>query len=415
MGVADAVFSPSRSGAIVSSTSCERTPRFTSLEPLQVDDLQMSSRVTFGTIKRVGAILIAIAVVLAAGVLIGQAPALFGVEDDPEASITFTDQDGDGESVVVEEVTLSDGGFVVVTDGDDPRAVSEYLDSGTHENVTVERNDDEELAGRLTATVHRDTTGDGSYAYEETDGAEDRPYLEDGFPVADTATVTTTGIDDPLADSFGVDSIDVPAVATTNDTITVSAEISNPTDLETQQPVDVRLDGVVLERQALTLEAGETRDLTFEIDTTRMAPGERTVGVFTDGDGILETITLEFHTEPAVEITDASEDGVTADVAIPVDGFVAIEDDDGDIVGASDALEPGEHENVTVAFDENATVDDDEELTAVLYEGDPDDLEAATPFEDGDDDGERVETTFTLADVANGDDGNGEDGSENDD
>ncbi|WP_449289426.1 DUF7282 domain-containing protein, partial [Natronolimnohabitans innermongolicus] len=155
----------------------------------------MSSRVTFGTIKRVVAILIAIVIVLAAGIIVGQAPALFGVEDDPAASIEFDDQDGDGESIVIDEVSLSDGGFIVVTDGADaPIAVSDYLGSGTHENVTVERDEDadEELVGRLTATVHQDTTDDETYAYDDTDGEEDRPYLEDGFPVSDTATVTTT-------------------------------------------------------------------------------------------------------------------------------------------------------------------------------------------------------------------------------
>ncbi|ELY45652.1 hypothetical protein C495_07725, partial [Natronorubrum sulfidifaciens JCM 14089] len=143
---------------------------------------------TFGTIKRVGAILIAIVVVLAAGIVVGQAPAIFGVDEDPTASIAFEDQQQDGESVIIEEVTLSDGGFIVITDsGEEPLVVSDYLGAGTHENVTIER-DEVDLVGRLTATVHQDTTDDETYAYEDSDGEEDRPYLENGFPVADTAT-----------------------------------------------------------------------------------------------------------------------------------------------------------------------------------------------------------------------------------
>lgn len=372
----------------------------------------MSPSASLGTIKRILAILIAIAIVLAAGIVVGQAPALFGVEPDLEASIEFEDQTGDGDVVVIDEVSLSDGGFVVVTDGgDEPIAVSEYLGSGTHDNVTVERDPDveEELVGQLTATVHQDTTGDETYAYEETDGEEDRPYLEDGFPVADTATVTPDDDpDDPLEDSFAVDEITAPAEATTDDTIEVTAVVSNPTDIETQQAVELRFDGTVYEQQLTEgVAPGESTEVSFEVGTEGVAPGERTVGVYTEADGAVETIDLEFHTDPTVSVVDADEETVTVDVATPVEGFVAIEDDDGEVLATTDQLEAGEHSNVTAAFDENVTVDEDEELTAVLYEGDPDDLETATPYEDDEDD-ERVEATFTIAEAADAADGNDE-------
>ena len=369
----------------------------------------MSSGLTFGTIKRVVAILIAIAIVLAAGLVVFQAPALFGVETDPEASITFEDQQGTGENVTIAEVSLSDGGFVVITDGgDEPLAVSEYLEAGTHENVTVERSEDTEadLVGQLTATVHQDTDDDGSYTYEESDGEEDRPYLEDGFPVSDAATVTAAD-EEPLTDSFLVESIEAPESATTNETIEVVAEITNPTAYDTQQNVEFRLDGTVLERRVLELSAGESRNVTFTVDTSGTPPGNRTLGVYTNADGELARIDLEFHTEPAIEVVNASDDAVTVEVATPVDGFVGIEYEDGRRVGTSEALEPGEHSNVTVEFGENVTVEEDDQLTAVLYEGDPDDPDAASPFEG--EDGNRVETTFTLADARAEDESGGGD------
>ncbi|QFU82203.1 DUF7282 domain-containing protein [Natronorubrum aibiense] len=362
----------------------------------------MSSRVTFGTIKQVGAIVIAIAVVLAAGIVVGQAPAIFGVDEDPSASITFEDQQGDGESVVIDEVTLSDGGFVVITSsGDEPLVVSDYLESGTHEDVTIERGE-AELAGRLTATVHRDTTNDETYTYEDSNGEEDQPYLENGFPVQDTAAVTTSEDGDALSDSFRVESLDAPDSATTNETINVTAEISNPTELETQQTVTFRIDGTALEQQTLTLGGGETREVTFEIDTTGTPPGEQTLGVYTDGDGALQPIELEFHTDPSVEAVDASDENVTVDVATPEDGFVAIEDGDGAVIATSDGLDAGEHEDVSVPFDDDVSVDDNQELTAVVYEGEPDDLENATVLEF---EGAPVETTFTIADLTDEDDG----------
>ncbi|TYT62021.1 DUF7282 domain-containing protein [Natrialba swarupiae] len=364
----------------------------------------MSTRSTFGTVKRIGAILIAIAIVLAAGIIVGQAPAIFGIDQDPEASIVFDDQQGDGTNVTIDELTLSDGGFVVITDGStDPIVVSEYLSSGTHENVTVELEEDDEpeLFGQLTATVHQDTTEDETYAYDETDGEEDRPYLSDGFPVSDTATVTTTD-DDALTDSFVVESLEIPTEATTNETIDIVAEIRNPTEFDTQQSVDFRVDGAVLEQQALELDGGETREVTFAINTTGSSPGEQTFGVYTDGDGAVEPIILEFHTEPTVDIVDADDENVTVSVAIPTDGFVAIEDNES-VLGTSDELGPGEHENVTIELEES--VDEDEELIATLYEGDPEEPDGAEPIEH---DNETVETAFTIADVTADDESNGE-------
>lgn len=366
----------------------------------------MSSRSTFGTIKRIVAILIAIAIVLAAGIIVGQAPAIFGVEEEPTASISFEDQQSNGTVVTIDEVNLSDGGFVVVSDGDEPVVVSEYLEPGDHENVTIE-SEEVDLIGQLTATVHQDTTADEEYTYEETDGEEDRPYLEDGYPVSDTATVTPTDLEDPLEESFAVDSLEVPATATTNETIEIVAEISNPTEFDSQQHVELRLDGTVVEHRVLDLDAGESTDVSFEFDTAGTAPGERTLGVYTDADGLLEEVEFEFHTDPSIDVREASDDELAVDVATPEDGFVAVvddgnvTDDDGldvdleDVVGTSDELAPGDHENVTIPFDENATVDEDDELSAILYSGDPDDLEAASAIEH---DGEPVVSTFTIGD-----------------
>ncbi|MFU8867972.1 CARDB domain-containing protein [Natronococcus sp.] len=376
----------------------------------------MSSRPTFGTIKRVTAILIAITVVLAAGIVVGQAPVIFGVDDDPAASITFEDQESDGVSVTVDEVTLSDGGFVVITDGDDePLAVSSYLEDGTHENVTVESEENgTDLTGQLTATVHQDTTDDETFEYYETDGEEDRPYLEDGYPVSDTASVTVDD-DEAVSDSFVVESMTAPESATTNETIAVVAEIRNPTEYDQQQIVEFRLNGTVLERQILDLEGGEDREVSFEVDLSGAPPGTQPIGVYTDDDGEIDEIDLEFHTDPSVAVVDADDEEVTVDVATPEAGFVAVEDD-GEVLGTSDELEPGEHGNVTVAFDDDVTVDEDDELTAVVYEGDPEDVDSAEPLEH---DGEPVEETFTIVDVTaeadDADDADDENGDDADD
>ncbi|WP_092900424.1 DUF7282 domain-containing protein [Halostagnicola kamekurae] len=360
----------------------------------------MRSRPEFGAVKRIVAILLALAVVLAAGVVIGQAPTLFGV-DDPDASIEFDDQEGDGTNVTIEAVSLSEGGFVVVSDSTGTTlGVSDYLESGEHRNVTVNRTaDDGELLGQLTATAHRDSTNNETYAYNQTGGEEDQPYLEEGYPVSDIASVTMADRDDAVGDSFTVESIDAPASATTTGTIEVTGEIRNPTDDLDQQQVDLRIDGEVLEQRLLELEPDETREVTFDVDTNGTEPGEQTIGVYTEADGAIETIDLEFDGTPSVEPTNGTDTNVTADAITPVTGFLAVEqaagDDQSDPLGTSEQLSPGDHENITVELDES--VGADEELILVLYEGDPSEIDEATRVEH--EDGTPIESEFTVGEL----------------
>ncbi|KMT45783.1 cell surface protein [Halostagnicola sp. A56] len=360
----------------------------------------MRSRPEFGTVKRIVAILLALAVVLAAGVVIGQAPALFGV-DDSDASIEFDDQEGDGTNVTVEAVSLSEGGFVVVSDSTGTTlGVSDYLESGEHRNVTVNRTaDDGELLGQLTATAHRDSTNNETYAYNQTNGEEDQPYIEEGYPVSDIASVTMADRDDAVGDSFTVESIDTPASATTTQTIEVTGEIRNPTDDLDQQQVDLRIDGEVLEQRLLELEPDETRDVTFDVDTNGTEPGEQTIGIYTEADGAIETIDLEFDGTPSVEPTGGNESTVTASATAPATGFLAVEqageNGQSDPLGTSEQLSPGDHENITVELEES--VGADEELVLVLYEGDPSEIDEATRVER--EDGTPVESEFTVGEL----------------
>ncbi|WP_254766162.1 DUF7282 domain-containing protein [Salinilacihabitans rarus] len=362
------------------------------------------------TAKRLGAVLIAVAVVLAAAAIVGQAPEIFGAEpEEPEASIEFEDQTGNGTDVTIDAVETSDGGFVVITDGaGETVAVSEYVEAGDHENVTVaagaaDEEGEAELFGQLTATVHRDTDGNESYDYDETDGEADVPYLEDGYPVSDTATITRADRSGgPGNDSFVVESLDAPATAGTNETIEVAAEIRNPTDFENRQRVEFRLDGAVLERRVLDLSADESREVTFEIDLAGAEPGTHTIGVYTAGDGELSEIDLAYEGEPRVAVVAANASSVTVDAALPEAGFVAVENDSGETIGTGGELDPGEHGNVTVGFDR--AVEENETLTATLLAGDPTDPEAATPFAV---DGDPVEATFTVGDAGTDADADG--------
>ncbi|MFB6269804.1 MAG: PGF-CTERM sorting domain-containing protein [Halobacterium sp.] len=124
------------------------------------------------------------------------------VVDTAKASVNavtvISDQESDGSTVVVDSVTLADGGFVTIHDGsltegavfDSVRGTSQYLAPGTHENVEIQL--DSELSGETTvfAMAHRDTDGDQTYTFVESEGANDGPYVASGAPVMSSATVS---------------------------------------------------------------------------------------------------------------------------------------------------------------------------------------------------------------------------------
>lgn len=395
----------------------------------------MSTILEFSTIKQIGAVMIAVVIVLAAGTVVGQAPAIFGadVATDPEASIEFPDQSSDGTSVTIDTVSLSEGGFVVVTNGDTIVGVSEYLESGTYENVTVEQRDDEEveMLGQLTATAHHDTTDSGTFV-SEAEAAEDeeidehdRPYTDGGYPVSDTATVTASERPDQNeSTSFVVESVDAPETATANGSVDITTEIRNPNEFDDRQHVDFRLDGQLIERQILSLDADETRELNVTVDLDGVEPGEHIYGIYTSDDGALGELQVD-PDDAGVTVREVDSDRVVANATLTVDGFLAVEavgtenesdadndsgnesdadNDSGDdndtetepepepeILGTSESLEPGDHENVSIDLEE--PLEDGETVSVVVYEGNVDDLENASAYSVGD---ERIEQTVVV-------------------
>ena len=121
---------------------------------------------------------------------------------EPEPSVTFDDQTiPNGSSTVsVDSATLSNGGFVAIrstpvvpdngTAADSVVGVSEYLESGTSENIRVTLNEPVTKNQTLVATPHFDTNGDETYDFVTSDREADGPYTVNGSPVSDTASIT---------------------------------------------------------------------------------------------------------------------------------------------------------------------------------------------------------------------------------
>jgi len=164
---------------------------------------------------------------------------------------------------------------------------------------------------------------------------------------------------EPAGESYQVVSLDAPAEATIGDEIEVSAEVENPNDFTTTQRVEFRLEGQVLDRQYITLEAGESDTVTFTAASDGLEAAEFSHGVFTFDDGEVATITLnEAAEEPAEEepvdneTTPGPADNETAQE--PVDNETAEEPVDNET-----AAESGE-ETAPEKTEENKPTEDEE-------------------------------------------------------
>jgi len=178
-----------------------------------------------------------------------------------------------------------------------------------------------------------------------------------------------------VADSYTLDALDAPPNATVGDSVTVNATVSNPNDFATSQAVEFRLGGTLVEAQSVDLDAGASTTVTFVLPTAGVEPGDYVHSVFTRDDGQFARLTLTPAPPDQASVTfdNQTSDGTTVTVervALPEDGYVAMHNDslfDGDVVGSvigvSDYLEAGVHENVTVTlFDVPGAAFADDEL-----------------------------------------------------
>ena len=128
-----------------------------------------------------------------------------GSTSNVTAGTQFTPQVSYGRTVVLDEVDIPAGGFVVIrneTAGDDPLiGVSRYLAPGSYEDVAVQLfevpgedffrtrlEDDQEL----TALLHRDTNDDRQFDFARNEGV-DGPYTRNGSAIQNPANVSVIG------------------------------------------------------------------------------------------------------------------------------------------------------------------------------------------------------------------------------
>jgi surface glycoprotein (TIGR04207 family)/PGF-CTERM protein len=116
----------------------------------------------------------------------------------PTATVAISDQTGAGDTVTVDSVTLSEGGFVTIHDNtlaDDAVGsvvgTSDYLAAGSYSNIEITLDTPLEEDQTVTAMPHQDTDGDQTYDFVSSGGADDAPYVgDDGNAVTAQAAYT---------------------------------------------------------------------------------------------------------------------------------------------------------------------------------------------------------------------------------
>jgi PGF-CTERM protein len=299
------------------------------------------------------------------------------------ATVSMSDQPTDGASVVVDRVELSQGGFVTVHDAtvtegavfESIRGTSDYLAPGVHENVRVTLDVPVGENATLVPMAHMDTDGDQNYTFPESDGEADGPYTANGSAVVDTAAVTPS---DTASVAFSeqvtgghavvVDSTFLPegGFVTVHDaTVTEGAVFESIRGTSEylapglHRNVVVTLDAPVNNSTTLVpmahMDTDGDQNYTFP-ESDGEADGPYTA----DGSAVVApaNVTVSASVEMAAQASDGH--SVVVDrVDLSEGGFVTVHDAslfagevEGSILGTSDYLAPGVHENVTVTFAE---------------------------------------------------------------
>ncbi|WP_426963838.1 DUF7282 domain-containing protein [Haloparvum alkalitolerans] len=365
--------------------------------------------------KRALTVTLVVAMVVSAIAGPAGAAAAAASASDHQASVTFSEQASGGSTVVVDEVTLPEGGFVTIHDGTladgnvlgSVVGTSAYLEAGTHENVTVHLTD-EVADGTFHAMAHKDTDGDRRYTFVSENGEVDGPYTTDGDIVMDDANVTVSA------------SVSFSGQPSEGEYVIVDRVELSEGGFVTVHDSSL-LDGAVFDSIRGTseyLEAGVHEDVRIQLDEplenddTLVPMAHRDTndnqqydfpstdgeedGPFTaNGDAVVDSAQVELSDEASVTFDAQASGGnavVVEEVYLPNGGFVTAHDSSlGDgavfdsIRGTSEYLEPGIHRDVVVPLDDSLAEDD--AIFAMAHQDTNDNEAYDFPDSDGEEDG----------------------------
>ncbi|PSQ34404.1 PGF-CTERM sorting domain-containing protein [Halobacteriales archaeon SW_10_66_29] len=336
--------------------------------------------------------------------------------DEHEASVSFSGGTSGGATIVVDEVTLPEGGFVTIhdaslTDGNTFGSVagtSTYLESGTHENVTVHLDDGIE-DGTFFAMAHQDTNDDRAYAFLSSNGGEDGPYTAGGDIVMESAEVTVsatvTASDQPTEGEYVVvDRVELSegGFVTVHDSSLLDGAVFESVRGTSQyltagvhEDVRIQLEDPLQNDDTLLPMAHRDTNGNQAYDFPASEGEEDGPFVTAGGDAVLDDAAVELR-DTATSSFDGGASGgtlVTVDeLFVPEGGFVTMHDSSltdgevfGSIRGTSEYLAPGLHRDVQVRLDE--PLEEGDTLLAMAHQDTNDNEAYDFPDTEGDEDG----------------------------
>ena len=120
-----------------------------------------------------------------------------------------------------------------------------------------------------------------------------------------TGSIVIQGVDDA---SFAVDNLEPEEyTAGADEVFNVSADVTNNGDLSGTQDIELRLNGSAADSQSLSLDAGATETVTFEVDASTLDAGTYEHSIASEDDEVTGTLTVE----EADNSTESPVDGVT--------------------------------------------------------------------------------------------------------
>jgi len=348
------------------------------------------------------------------------------------ADATIEQQTSGGHTVVVDEVTVPDGGFVTIHDSTvldggaatftSVRGSSEYLEPGTHEDVEVTI--DEPLAENdtLVAMPHRDTDGDQIYRFVSSSGEADGPYTADGEAVVDTAEVTvsaTVNMSDQPTDgsSVVVDRVELSenGFVTVHDSSLLDGDTfdsvrgsSELLEAGVHEDVRVELDDELDNEDTLVPMAHRDSNGDGEYTFVESEGSEDGPFVNDEGEAVTDTASVTPTNETNVTMSDTATSGYYVqvdEVFVEEGGFVTVHDSTvldnetfDSIRGSSDYLEPGLHRNVGVHLDE--PLEEDDTLVPMAHRDTDGDEEYTFNESEGEEDGPYTSDGEAVVDTA---------------
>ncbi|PSP22352.1 PGF-CTERM sorting domain-containing protein, partial [Halobacteriales archaeon QH_10_65_19] len=303
--------------------------------------------------------------------------------DGRSASHVFPGDTSGGTTVVVDEVTVPEGGFLTVhdatlTDGNTLGSIvgtSTYLEPGMHEDVTVTL-DNKIEDGTFFAMAHQDTNGDRAYTFLSSSGAEDGPYTAGGDIVMESAEVTvsatvTASNQSTDGEFVVVDRIELSegGFVTVHDASLGDGEVFDSIRGTSQfltagvhENVRVQLDEPLEDDGTLLPMAHRDTNDNQAYDFPATEGEEDGPFLTAGGDAVLDNAQVELRDTAAASFDGGASGGTLVavdEVFVPEGGFVTMHDSSladgevfGSIRGTSEYLEPGLHHDVQVRLDE---------------------------------------------------------------